>query len=111
MAAVLLVLAAICAGSFTDTVPDVMHPAASDTMAVYIPPERLDAVEAVPPDGDQEYVKGAVPPVRFAVAAPLLPPKQETGDMPLKLTAALPELVTCANRVLLQLCESFTVTV
>jgi hypothetical protein len=38
-----------------------------------------EAVAAVPPTGDQEYVYGAVPPATVTVAVPLVPALQETS--------------------------------
>ncbi|CAM4361473.1 hypothetical protein FLTE109939_07355 [Flavobacterium terrigena] len=50
----------------------------SVTVTVYDPAARPDAVVPVPPDGDQEYEYGAIPPEGITVAVPLEPPKQDT---------------------------------
>jgi hypothetical protein len=42
---------------------------------VYVPATRPEAVAAVPPLGDQEYVYAPVPPPALHVAVPLFPPQ------------------------------------
>jgi hypothetical protein len=54
----------------------VMHPFASVIKQVYVPAGMEFATAALPPTGDQEYVKAPVPPVAEAVAEPVLVPKQ-----------------------------------
>jgi hypothetical protein len=51
------------------TVPTLAH--ASVTVTVYVPAHKLVAVAALPPDGAQEYVYGAVPPETETEALPL----------------------------------------
>jgi hypothetical protein len=41
-----------------------------------VPADKLEAVEAVPPEGDQEKVYPGVPPEGKIVAEPVDPPKQ-----------------------------------
>ena len=57
---------------------ETIHPFESVTVNVYVPACKPVAVDPLPPDGDQLYVYGAVPPVTVAFAVPLFPLKQLT---------------------------------
>lgn len=64
----------------------------------------------VPPEGDQEYVNGAVPPEAVTVAVPFVPPLQETSVCePVADSAA--GSVTAAEAVVMHPFASVTVQV
>jgi hypothetical protein len=52
----------------------VVQPLASVIVTVYVPAQRPVVDEAVPPEGAQEYVYGAVPPEGITDAAPVHKP-------------------------------------
>ena len=66
------------AGSVIVKVSVSVHPLASETVTVYVPAVRLDAVAEDPPPLDQAYVYAVVPPEAEAVASPSFPPLQFT---------------------------------
>ena len=99
------------AGSVTVTACVEAHPFASETLTVYVPAGRLEAVVPVPPAGDQAYVNGPVPPVTFTEAVPLLPPLQETFTPTEAVMAGPPILETAAVAVAVQPFASVIVTV
>ena len=61
----------------------VTHPIKSEIVIVYIPPERFEANEPVPPVGDHEYKYGEDPPVTFKLTKASAPPLQLTLVCPL----------------------------
>jgi hypothetical protein len=77
-ALVAVALAIKAGGSVIVTVVDAVHPAASVTRNVYVPAVSPEADVVLPPDGDHEYVYGALPVITVARAAPLLPPLHVT---------------------------------
>ena len=102
------------------------HPFESVTKTVYIPAGNPVAVAALPPEGDQLYVYGEVPPLTVTVAEPSFPPLHRTllekfieavGPVPLTLIiceveSMLPvQLVTTSHTVyvplLLKVWEGF----
>jgi hypothetical protein len=65
-------------GSVIVAVIELRQPLSSVTFAVYTPAVNCVPVVVFPPNGSQEVVYGAVPAVILIVAAPLLPPEQES---------------------------------
>jgi hypothetical protein len=68
-------------GCVTMNVFVVIVEVASVTLQVYVPAGRLEALDVVPPIGDQEYVKGPVPPETDAVRAAVDKPLQVIVDV------------------------------
>ena len=99
------------AGCVMATVTVLTHPFASVTVHVYEPAASPLAVAAVPPLGDHAYVYGDVPPLTFATAFPLLPPKQFSFADEAMETEGLPELLTLAVVAEVQPFASVTVHV
>jgi hypothetical protein len=59
-----------------------VHPFASVTVTEYVPAANPVAVAPVPPEGDQEYAYGAVPPEALTEALPLEePPVAEVEEV------------------------------
>ena len=52
-----------------------VHPRLSVTITPKFPEPKFEAVAPVPPEGDQEYVYGPVPPLGIADAEPLFEPQ------------------------------------
>jgi hypothetical protein len=76
-----------------------------------VPEAKPEAVAAVPPNGDHEYVYPPAPPDALTVALPFEPPKQETLVWDDAVTDKAVGCVTVKLLVAVQLFASVTVTV
>jgi hypothetical protein len=65
-------------GSVKEMESVVVQPAASVTVTTWVPALRPAGLNTLRPEGDQEYVYGAVPPIATMLAVPLFWPKQDT---------------------------------